>query len=120
MEEGRRYVQSWISSRRTAKTEYVNHPHSDQTLAQNTEVETPLGRPCEITFARIAGKLWTLLDGKIVLQAADPDSVPARLILDCLHNGKFRAEKVEYLNLDGVPEAEALKLAGVPAAQTSR
>ncbi len=69
----------------------------------------------DFLLVRIAGKLRVVLDGRTIIQAADPNPAPGRFSLECGSDNRLHVEKAEYLILDGIPEARALKLAGVPA-----
>ena len=69
--------------------------------------------PHELLLARIGGRLRVVVDGKSLLNEPDPSSTTGRFVLDVFPDAKISAEKVEYLDLDDVPEAEALKQVGI-------
>ena len=66
-------------------------------------------------LVRLAGRLRVLLDGRTIIEAADPNPAPGRFSLECGADNILHVEKVEYLLLDGLPEADALKLLGLQA-----
>ena len=68
----------------------------------------------DFLLIRLAGRLHVVLDGRTIIEAADPNPAPGRFSLECGADNRLHAEKVEYLLLDGVPEASALKLLGLP------
>ena len=68
----------------------------------------------DFLLVRIAGKLRVVLDGRTIIEAADPNPAPGRFSLECGSDNRLHVEKAEYLILDGMPEARALKLAGLP------
>ena len=47
------------------------------------------------------------------MDAAEPDSSAGLFGLATVSGVHVRVQKVEYINLDGLPEAEALKLIGI-------
>ena len=71
------------------------------------------GQPHELLFARVGGRLRTMLDGQLLHDEADPSAEEGRFVLDIYPGAEIVADKVEYLNLDGVPEEEALRLLGI-------
>ncbi len=70
------------------------------------------GQPHELLFARVGGRLRVLFDGSLLLDEPDPSTAPGRFVLDVYPGARLAVEKVEYLELDDLPEAEALKLTG--------
>ena len=70
------------------------------------------GQPHELLFARIGGRLRTMLDGHLLHDEADPSSAPGAFVLDIFPEAKIFLEKVEYVDVDGLPEGESLKLIG--------
>ena len=69
----------------------------------------------DFLLVRLAGRLRVVLDGRTIIEVADPNPGPGRFSVECGEDNRLHAEKVEYLLLDGVPEAGALKLLGLPA-----
>ena len=83
-------------------------------LAEKEEVN--LGNSAhDFILIRLAGRLHVVLDGQTIIEAADPNPASGRFSLECGADNRLHAEQVEYLLLDGVPEARALKLLGLPA-----
>ncbi len=68
----------------------------------------------DFLLVRIAGKLRVVLDGRTIIETADPNPAAGRFSLECGSDNRLHVEKAEYLILDGVPEARALKLLGLP------
>ena len=98
----------WVLSRGTTG--------SDEADLAAQQGSSPLdGQPHELLFARIGGRLRTMLDGHVLHDEADPRSLPGAFVLDLYPEAKIFVEKVEYVDLDGVPESEALKLIGLGA-----
>ena len=73
------------------------------------------GQPHELLFARVGGRLRAMLDGQLLHDEADPSAEEGRFVLDIYPGAEIAADKVEYLNLDGVPEDEARRLLGIEA-----
>ena len=71
------------------------------------------GHAHELLFARTGGRLITALDGKLLHDAADPSDVTGTFMLDIYADASVCMESVEYLDLDGVAESEALALLGI-------
>ena len=71
------------------------------------------GHPHELLFARAGGRLRTTLDGQLLHDEADPSTVPGSFVLDIYSATSICVESVEYLDLDGIPESEALELLGI-------
>ena len=69
--------------------------------------------PHELLLARIGGRLRVWVDGQSLMNEPDPNSTEGRFVLDIYPGAKISVEKVEYMELDGVPEAEALKRIGI-------
>ena len=92
----------WLLSQGTLGT--------DETDFSAREGSSPLdGQPHELLFARVGGRLRAVLDGQVIHDEADPSSAPGKFFLDVYPGAKIFVEKVEYVELDGVPEAEALR-----------
>jgi serine/threonine protein kinase len=68
------------------------------------------GKPHDLLFARIGGRLRATFDGQLLFDEADPSPTPGRFGLEVYRRASVWVEKVENLELDDVPEAEALKL----------
>jgi hypothetical protein len=98
---------------------YLKEGLPERRLALKKGVHLADGEPHELLLARIADEFYFLLNGQVILQAAEPDPTPRYLTLNCFGDTRTRVQKVEYLNLDGVNEAEALKVAGIFAASAS-
>ncbi len=80
----------------------------------STTGATPLdGQPHELVFARVGGRLRAMLDGQVLFDEADRSPLAGRFVVDVYRRASVWVETVEYLELDGVPEAEALKLIGM-------
>ena len=71
------------------------------------------GHAHELLFARTGGRLITALDGKLLHDEADPSLLPGTFMLDIYADASVCLESVEYLDLDGVSESEALALLGI-------
>ena len=88
----------------------------DETDIASATGASPMdGQIHELLFARFGGRLRAMLDGQLLFDEATPSSTPGRLVLDVYRRATVWVEKVEYLELDGIPEAEALKLIGLAA-----
>ncbi len=86
----------------------------DQTdIAAKRVAATNDGHPHELLFARMGGRLITALDGKLLHDEADPSDAPGTFMLDIYADASVSMESVEYLDLDGVREAEMLTLLGI-------
>ena len=89
----------------------------ERDFASKEESSPNDGKPHDLIFARIGGRLLVTLDGKMVFDEADQSSLPGRFTLEIYEGAKAFVEKLEYLELDGVSEPEALKLIGLPAGE---
>ena len=74
------------------------------------------GQPHDLLLARTGGRLRVMFDGHLLHDEAEPSPLPGRFALDVYEEAKVFLEKAEYLELDGVPEGEALKLLSVDSA----
>ncbi len=92
---------------------YLKEGLPERRLALKKGVTPADGEPHELLLARIADQFYFLLNGEVILQAAEPDPTARYLTLNCFGDTHARVQKVEYLNLDGVSETEALRLLGV-------
>ena len=92
---------------------YLKEGQPERRLAVKQGVNLTDGEPHELLLARIADQFYFLLNGEVILQATEPDATARYLTLNCFGDTRARVQKVEYLNLDGVNEAEALRLLGV-------
>ena len=59
------------------------------------------------------GCLRVVLDGKLLHDEADLSAVPGSFVLDIYADVIACVETVEYADLDGMPESEALELLGI-------
>jgi hypothetical protein len=98
---------------------YLKEGMPERRLALKKGVHLADGEPHEFLLARIADQFYFLLNGEVILQAAEPDATARYLTLNCFGDTRARVQKVEYLNLDGVSAAEALKVAGIVTASPS-
>ena len=69
----------------------------------------------DFLLVRLAGRLRVVLDGRTIIEAADPNPMPGRFSIECGADNRLRVEKAEYLVLEGKSESAALKLLGIPA-----
>jgi hypothetical protein len=92
---------------------YLKEGLPERRLALKKGVHVADGEPHELLLARIADQFYFLLNGEVILQATEPDPTARYLTLNYFGDTHTRVQKVEYLNLDGVSEAEALRLLGV-------
>ena len=76
-----------------------------------TQGANPLdGQSHELLLARVGGRLRTMLDGHVLHDEGDPGSGPGTFFLDLYPESDLFVEKVEYLDLEGVPEVAARDL----------
>ena len=68
------------------------------------------GQPHEVLFARHGGQLWATFDGQMIHQEPDPNSVPGKFAIAIFGDARIFVDKVEYLDLDNVPDAAAREL----------
>ena len=95
------------------KLTYLKEGSPERRLAIKEGVRLADGQPYDLLLARFAGQFQILLNGQLILQAAEPDATARYLTLTFFGDTHARVQKVEYLSLDGLPDAEALRLLGV-------
>ncbi|MEO6741352.1 MAG: protein kinase, partial [Chthoniobacteraceae bacterium] len=69
----------------------------------------------DFLLVRLAGRLRVVLDGRTILEAADPNPMPGRFSIECGADNRLHVEKADYLVFEGQSEAAALKLLGISA-----
>jgi hypothetical protein len=119
VKDGERFIRTLVNINGEARTYATQRPEPDQLLATMDGVSFARDKRFEFMLVRAGGRLWTVLDGKVILQSKDPEPLPTQLVVDTDRNGQVHVETIEVLNLDGFPEAEALKLAGIEPSSTS-
>ena len=94
--------------------DYNPKPGEGSALARK-KVLPAEGKPYEFLLARVAGQLHVALNGEVILRGAGQDALPGKFGINCIpkYATNVRILKAEYLNLDGLPEAEALNLVGI-------
>jgi len=87
-----------------------------KTLAEASEpvaIAPQAGGVGEMILMRLGGKLRLILNGRMAVEADDPLAGAVRLGLIQRPEADFKTQVLEYINLDGLPEAEARQLAGL-------
>ena len=96
----------WLLSRGTVGTEEVE-------FAAKSGLSPLDGQPHELLFSRVGGRVLTTLDGQLLHDEADTSATDGKFVLDVYPDAEIFVDKVEHLDLEGVSEAEALRLLGI-------
>lgn len=96
----------WLSIQTHSKGSYVSQPLKTATAEFSGET------PRLLEFAAVGERLILRIDGKLLASAEDAKPQAGDVLLTQFRG---RIRDIEVINLDGLPEAEALKLAGIDA-----
>lgn len=89
-----------------------------QGIHSQQEIDTPIqsgpppidGKPHEVILIRTGGRIQARVDGVLLHDAAEPSTSPSKFAIVTFGTSQIWVDKVEHLNLEGVPEVKAQTL----------